>query len=104
MSAGDMVEQCAEGGRPGRQGNRFAETVRGGETPGQQPDGGRLDIALAAGDLACEAKARPAFQLQVFAEQDRRIQIGVAVQAAETREFGMFSSPGIMRKISPCAP
>ena len=60
VAAGDVVEQRAEGRGAGGSGRRLAEPLGGGEAPGQQPDRGALDIALAAGDLAGEAQAAAA--------------------------------------------
>ena len=66
---------------------RLAEPFGGGEAAGEQADRRRLDIALAAGDLAGEAQARHRLQPQRPVEQLRRIEEGVAVEAAEPREL-----------------
>src|SRR3546814_18526152 len=55
-------------------------------------DGGRFHIALDAGDLAGEAQARQRLQAQPGVEQARRIDEGVAMQAAEARELGVFQA------------
>jgi sulfur dioxygenase len=78
----------------------FALALRSGEAAGQQADAGAFDITLAAGDLAGEAQARPRLQRQRTVEQRRRVDVGVAVQAAEAGEFGILQ-PGIIRKIPP---
>src|SRR3984885_7990544 len=58
----------------------------GGEAAGDEPDRGAFDIALAARDLAGEAQARGGLEAQTRIEQARRIEIGVAVHAAEAGE------------------
>ena len=69
-----------------------AEPFGGGEAPGDQADRGALDIALAAGDLAGEAQPRLGLEPEPRVEQLWRIQVGVAVDAAEPREFGALES------------
>ncbi len=51
------------GGRRRHEGP-VAEPLRSGEAPGEQADGGRLDIAFAAGDLSGKAQTRIGFQPQ----------------------------------------
>src|SRR5208337_5076489 len=58
MAAGDVVEERAYRGRGRRGRERPAQPFGGGEPARDQPDRGALDIALAAGDLAGEAKPR----------------------------------------------
>ena len=70
----------------------FAEPLGGGEAAGEQADRGGLDIALAAGDLAGEAQARHRLQAQRAVEQLRRIEEGVAVQAAEPGELRVLEA------------
>ena len=50
---------------------RWPQPLGGGEAAGQQADGGALDIALDAGDLAGEAQARLGLQAQRAVEQLR---------------------------------
>ena len=70
-------------------GVQFApEPLGGGEAAGEKPDRGALDIAFAPGDLPGEAQTRRAPEAQPRVEQARRIEEGVAVQAAEPRELG----------------
>ena len=69
------------------------EPLGGGEAAGDQADRGALDIAFAAGDLAGEAQPRLGLEAEPGVEQARRIEKGVAVQAAEPREFRRFE-PG----------
>ena len=69
---------------------RFAEPLGRREAAGHQPDRGRLHIAFAAGDLPGEAQPRLGLEPQRLVEQLRRIEIGVAVQAAEPRELGLL--------------
>ena len=71
----------------------WPEALGGGEAAGHQADGRALDIALAAGDLAGEAQARHRLQAQRRVEELRRVEIGVAVKAAEARELGLLE-PG----------
>ena len=59
---------------------------------GEQADGGGFHIALAAGDLAGEAPARIGLQPQRLVEQLGRIEEGVAMQAAEPREFRVLQA------------
>ena len=70
-----------------RQGCR-AMRLGGGEAPRQEPDGGALDIALAAGDLARQADMRRCLHAQGEVEQARAVDEGVAMQAAQPRELG----------------
>ena len=57
MTAGDVVEQGAEGRCWRWCHDRSAKPLRRGEASRQQADGSTFDIALAAGDLAGEAQA-----------------------------------------------
>ena len=61
MPAGDVVEERADRGRRRRRRELRAEPLGGCEAAGDQADRRALDIAFAAGDLAGEAQARPAF-------------------------------------------
>src|SRR5688572_502282 len=88
MASGDVVEKGAERRRRRQVPDRLPEALGRGPAPGHQTDGSALDIALAAGDLASEAKARHRPEAQRRVEELRRIEIGVSVQAAEARELG----------------
>ena len=59
-----------------------------GEAAGHQADGGAFHITLAAGDLAGKAQARHGLHTQRAIEKLRRVEIGIAVQAAEACELG----------------
>src|SRR5881296_2022993 len=61
--------------------------VGGGRPPGEQPDRRGFHIALAAGDLPGKAQPRHGSEPQRFIEQLRRVEKGVAMQAAEPREL-----------------
>src|SRR5690606_35110126 len=93
MAAGYVIEQRAESGRERRRREWASEPFGCREAPGKQADRGALDIAFAAGDLAGEAQPLARLQLQRAVEQDGRIDVGVAVQAAEPRELGV-AEPG----------
>ena len=66
----------------------MAESIGGGEASGDQPDRSALHVAFAAGDLAGEAQPRLGLEPQPRVEQPWRIEVGVAVEAAEPGEFG----------------
>src|SRR5262249_58442414 len=88
VAAGEVVEQCAMRGR-GRRGRQGpAEAFGGGKAAGQETDGGRFDIALAAGDLAGEAQPRHGVEPQRRVEEFWRVEEGIAVQSAEPCELG----------------
>ncbi len=72
---------------------RLAGELGGGEAAREQTDRGALDIAFAAGDLAGEADVRARLEPERRVEQLGRLDEGVAVQAAEPRELGIFQ-PG----------
>ena len=90
MAADDVVEQRAVGGRRRRQRDRFAQPLGGGEAPGQKPDRRGFHIAFAAGDLPGKAQARHRREPKTRIEQLRRVEEGVAVQAAQARELGLL--------------
>ena len=69
-----------------------AEPFGGGEAPGDEADRGALDIALAAGDLAGEAQPRRGLEAQALIEEPGRIQVSVAVDAAQPGEFRIFEA------------
>ena len=75
-----------------RRHERLAAALGGGKARRQQADGGGFHIALAAGDLAGKAPARIGLQPQRLVEQLRRIEKGVAMQAAEPGEFGVLQA------------
>src|SRR5690606_10249907 len=79
MPTGHVREQGAEGGCRGRSGEFDAVCFRRREAAREQPDGGALDIAFAAGDLPREAYVRLALEPKLGVEQSRRVDIGVAV-------------------------
>ena len=88
VAAGDVGEQRAVRRGRRRRHEQLAEPLGGGEAAGEQPDRGGFHIALAAGDLAGKAQPRLGLEPQRRVEQLRRIEEGVAVQAAEPRELG----------------
>ena len=71
VAAGDVAEERAKrsGGR--RRHPRPAKPLRGRGAAGQQADGGALDIAFAARDLAGKAQARLGLEPQLAVEQLR---------------------------------
>ena len=87
MAAGYMIDERADrrGGRRRRQ--RAAQNFCRSQPPNDDADGGAFDISLAPGDLSGEAQLRPRLQTQTLVEQARRIEIGVAMQAAEPGEL-----------------
>src|SRR5262245_4313240 len=90
MAAGDVIEQRSM--RAGRRRRRkaLAKPLCRREAPGEQPDRGRLDITLTAGDLAGEAQARHRVEPQRRVEELRRVEEGVAMQPPEPRELGVL--------------
>ena len=82
-----MSAPCAVVGG-GRRGS-LAEPLRRGEAAGKQPDRRRFHVAFAAGDLSGKAQPRHRLEPQRLVEQLRRIEEGIAVQAAEPGEFGV---------------
>ena len=70
-----------------------AARIGRGIEAGDQADAGGFHIAFAARHLAGEAQPRLRAQPQLAVEQLRRIQEGVAMQAAEPGEFGVLQ-PG----------
>jgi hypothetical protein len=56
MTAGDVVEKGAEGGRGRRRRKRPAAPFHCGKSPGDEPDRRRLDITLDPRDLAGETE------------------------------------------------
>src|SRR5262245_40342265 len=93
MAAGDVIDQRAMGGGGRRQRRRRAVALGGREAPGQKSDRGGFHIAFAAGDLAGKTQPRLGLEPQGRVEQERRVEEGVAMQAAEPRELGAFE-PG----------
>ena len=68
VTAGDVADERAERGGVGRQPKRRAGPLDGGEAAGYEADGGALDIAFDAGDLAGKAQARLGLQTKPFVE------------------------------------
>src|SRR5262245_42657861 len=89
MTAGDVVEKSAEGGRRGWRRKYPPAPFRSGQAPGDKPDRGRLDITLNARDLPGKAEPWVRFQPQARIEQIRAVEEGVAVKPAEPRKFGV---------------
>src|SRR5262245_23470380 len=79
-------------GGGGRRRDRLAAPLRRRKAAGEQADRRRLDIALAAGDLAGEAQPRLGPQAQCAIEQLRRIEEGVATQPAEPGELRLLQA------------
>ena len=78
-------------GRGRRRGKEpLARSLGRCEAAGKKTDGCRLDVTLATGDLAGEAQPRLDTQSQRGIKELRRIDEGVAVKAAKTRELGCF--------------
>src|SRR5262249_59582713 len=72
-----------------RRGREITAEPFGGREPARdEPDGGGFDVALAAGDLTGKAQARRRVEPQNAIEELGRVQEGVAMKAAETRELG----------------
>src|SRR5579863_2870912 len=92
VAPGDVVQERADRGGRRRGFEREAQPLGGGEASGDEPDRGALDIALAAGDLAGETQTRRGPEAKTPVEQPGRIEIGVAVDAAE---------PGELRPLEP---
>ena len=63
--------------------------VAGGENPGQEPAGRRLDVPFDPGELAGEEQVRRPLDLQGALEGARRVDEGVAVHAPQAREAGL---------------
>src|SRR5437660_8244951 len=76
--------------RRGRRRRRevMAEPFGDCKPAGEEPNGGGFHVALAAGDLTGKAQARLGVEPQGAIEELRRVEEGVAVKAAEAREFG----------------
>src|SRR5580704_14575537 len=89
MAAGDVADERAMRGGRRRQRRRLAEPFRRGKAPGEEPDRRRLDIALAAGDLAGKTQPRRRFEPQRRVEQFWRIEERVAMKAAEPGKLGI---------------
>jgi len=77
--------------RPRRR-DRLAAPLGRREAAGEEPDGRRFDVSLAAGDLAGEAQPRHGGEPQGRIEQPGRLQEGVAMDAAEACELGLLQS------------
>ena len=92
MPAGDVGEQRAVRRGRRRHVEGLAAPLGGGEASGHQADRGAFDIAFAAGDLAGKAQARHRTEPQRAVEQLRRVEEGVAVKAAEPREFRVLEA------------
>src|SRR5262249_6661486 len=92
MAAGDIGEPRAmrPGRRRGREGK--AEPAGGREAARDEPDGGGFHVALAAGDLTGKAQAWLGIEAQSAVEELGRVEEGVAVKAAEAREFGALET------------
>ncbi len=88
VAAGDVVDQRPDGGRGRRHRGLLAAPLGRRHAARHQAHGRALDVALAAGDLPGEAQPRHGLQPQPRVEQPRRVDEGVAVQAAEPRELG----------------
>ncbi len=92
VAPGDVSEQRADRGGRRRRLRSDLAALGSGEAAGQEPDRGRFDIALAAGDLPGKAQLRLGPQPQRRIDQLRRIEEGVTVQPAEPGELRRFQS------------
>jgi hypothetical protein len=92
MSARDMGQQGSQRRRLRRRCEFRAQLLGGRETSCEQADGGAFHITFATGDLAGKAQARLCFEAQAGIQQPRRVEIGVAMQAAKAGEFGALQS------------
>src|SRR5262249_28983332 len=87
-AAGDRGEQSAMRRGWRRRREVMAKPFGGCKPAGEKPNGGRFHVALAAGDLTGKAQARLGVEPQGAIEELGRVEEGVAVKAAEAREFG----------------
>src|SRR5262245_16999172 len=92
MTAGDVVEKSAEGGRGRRRQKYPAAPFRRRQAPGDEPDRRRLDIALDARDLPGKAQPWVRFEQQARIEKLRAVEESVAVKPTEPREFGVVEA------------
>src|SRR5579863_4389008 len=65
----------------------------GKEPPGEESDGGALDIALDAGDLSGESDRRPGLQAELQIQKSWTVDETVPMKPAEPREGRVFQ-PG----------
>src|SRR5262245_30072688 len=92
VSARDVGEQGPMGRSRGRKDNILPTPFGDGKTPGQQTDGGRFHVPLAAGDLASKPPAVIRFEAQRFIEQFWGIEKRVAMQPAKPGKFGVLQA------------
>ena len=85
-----MRHQGAKRSRAGRILPRLARNLGRRHDPRDKADSGAFDIALATGNLACEADMRRSFQAELAIEQHRRVDESVAVQPAQPGKLGVF--------------
>src|SRR6185437_1842829 len=90
MTAGDVVQERADGGGRRRGLELLSQPFGGGEASRDDADRSALDIALAARDLSGESEAGRGLEAKTRVEQARRVEIGVAVDTAEPGEFGLL--------------
>ena len=87
-----MTQQRAQGGGGGRGHGLVAQNLGGGEASGQKTDRGAFHIAFHAGDLARKTQMRRSLQPQGPIEQTGGIEKGIAVKAAQPREFCLLQA------------
>src|SRR3569833_4072450 len=85
-----MAEQRAERSRLRRRGQALAPHIGCGIEAGDLTDAGGFHIALAACHLAGETQPRLRAQTKLLVQQLRRVEEGVAMQAAEPGELRLF--------------
>src|ERR1700683_2291582 len=83
MASGNVAEKCAMRGGQRRQARSFAESLGSRKPGGEQANGCRFHIALAASDLAGKAQTRHSLQPQRLVEQPWRIEESVGMEAAK---------------------
>src|SRR6516162_4199677 len=88
MAAGDVGEECAEGGRWRWWQPPLALRLRGCGASRQQADSGALHITLAARDLPRKPQPGLGAQSQLCVEELGAVEEGVAVEAAQPCELG----------------
>src|SRR5215468_7263998 len=87
-----MAEQRAQRRRCRRRRQLLRPRIGGGIEAGDQADAGGFHIALAARHLPGKTQPRLRAEPELLVEQFRRVEEGVAMQAAEPCEFGILQS------------
>src|SRR6185503_7699457 len=92
ICVGDVVNQGSERGDAWRRNRRFTSNQRRGMNYGQHAGGDRFDVTFYTANLPREENSGMHLHLLGIEEQGWRVNVGIAVDLAESKEAGVFQA------------